>query len=52
MYRERGTQWYRVIHGATVVEDRAAIATVQRILGDQYAELELELELEPVDPAA
>lgn len=38
--------WYRIIHAKTVVADRAAIATVQHILGDAY------VELVPVDPAA
>jgi hypothetical protein len=47
VYQERpGKHWYRVIHGATVVHDKAPIASVQRILGDQFAELA------PVDPAA
>lgn len=39
VYRDRGSQWYRVIHANTVVHDKAAIATVQRILGDQFAKL-------------
>lgn len=34
------TQWYRVIHGTSTVVDKAALATVQRILGDQFAELQ------------
>lgn len=39
VYRSGRDQWFRVIHANTVVEPKAAIATVQRILGDQYAEL-------------
>ena len=40
VYQERpGTQWFRVLHANTVVHDQAAIATVQHILGDQYAQL-------------
>lgn len=38
-------RWYRVTHAATVVAERAAIGTVQRILGDAFQLLE------PVDNA-
>lgn len=34
--KERG---FRIIHSTTVVADKAAIGTVQRILGDAYATL-------------
>jgi bifunctional non-homologous end joining protein LigD len=40
VYRSGREHWYRVLHGTTVVHDRAAIGTVQRILGEQFAELE------------
>lgn len=40
VFRERGQQWYRVLHGTTVVDAKTVIGTVQRILGDQYAALE------------
>lgn len=33
-------RWYRVTHATTVLEERASLATVQRILGDTFAELE------------
>jgi hypothetical protein len=33
-------RWYRVIHAHTVVAERASLATVQRILGDQFATLQ------------
>lgn len=33
-------RWYRVTHAATVVADRAPLATVQRILGDAFSTLE------------
>lgn len=36
-------RWYRVTHAATVVAERAPLATVQRILGDAF------VALEPVD---
>jgi bifunctional non-homologous end joining protein LigD len=48
VYRSGREQWYRVLHANTVVNGRAAIGTVQRILGDQYADLEPA----PVEPAA
>jgi hypothetical protein len=35
--RER---WYRIWHATTLVQDRAALASVQRILGDAYGTLE------------
>ena len=34
------TRWYRIWHANTMVQDRAALGTVQRILGDAYATLE------------
>ena len=42
VYRERGArkQWFRVLHAATVVADKAPIGVVRDILGDQYAALE------------
>lgn len=33
-------RWYRVRHAETVVAERAAIATVRRILGDAFETLE------------
>lgn len=33
-------RWYRIIHGTTVVAERAGIGTVQDILGEDYASLE------------
>jgi len=33
-------RWYRVTHATTVVEERASLGTVQRILGDAMATLE------------
>lgn len=36
----RKQRWFRVWHASTLVQDRAALATVQRILGDAYATLE------------
>lgn len=48
VYRAGREQWYRVLHSATVVHEKAPIATVQRILGDAYADLEL---VEPGDAA-
>jgi len=41
-----GQRWYRVIHATTVVEEKASLGTVQRILGDAYGTLA------PVDAAA
>jgi hypothetical protein len=38
--RSGGERWYRVRHANTVVADKAAIATVQRILGDAFERLE------------
>ena len=35
----RSQRRYRVIHATTVVEERASLGTVQRILGDTYATL-------------
>jgi hypothetical protein len=35
----RNPQWYRVIHGTTIVHEKAPIGTVQHILGDAYADL-------------
>ena len=46
VYKAGRDQWYRIIHGATVVHEKAPIATVQRILGDQFAMLE-PAEIEP-----
>jgi hypothetical protein len=34
------TRWYRIWHATTMVQDRAALGTVLRILGDAYATLE------------
>lgn len=31
--------WYRVVHATTVLADRAALATVQHILGEAFADL-------------
>lgn len=42
----RNVRWYRIWHANTLVQDRAALATVRRALGDAYATLE------PVEPAA
>lgn len=42
----RDIRWYRVWHADTLVQDRASIATVQRILGDVFATLQ------PVEPSA
>jgi hypothetical protein len=33
-------RWYRVSHATTVVEERASLGTVQRILGEAMATLE------------
>jgi hypothetical protein len=33
-------QWYRVKHGATVLREHATIGEVERMLGDQFPELE------------
>ena len=33
-------RWYRVLHAQTVVAEKASLSTVQRILGDAFAELE------------
>lgn len=33
-------RWYRISHAHTVVNDRASIATVQRILGDAFNTLQ------------
>lgn len=33
-------RWYRVWHAETVVAEKAAIATVERILGDAFGTLE------------
>lgn len=38
--RGRDDLSYRIIHGTTVLHPRAAIATVQHVLGDAYATLE------------
>jgi hypothetical protein len=38
--------WYRIWHATTLVQDRAALATVERVLGEAYATLQ------PVDGAA
>lgn len=35
----RRERWFRIWHATTLVQDRAALATVQRILGDAYATL-------------
>lgn len=32
-------RWFRVLHAATVVEEKASLATVQRIVGDAYGTL-------------
>lgn len=48
VYRAGREQWYRVVHGATVVHEKAPIGSVQRILGDAYADLTL---AEPGDAA-
>lgn len=42
VYWPRGStkEWFRIVHGNTVVHDKTSIATVQRILGHQFAELE------------
>lgn len=37
--RDGREHWYRVRHAETVVAERAAIATVQRMLGDAFADL-------------
>lgn len=37
--RDRQNLWYRVLHANTVVADMAAIATVERILGDAFGTL-------------
>lgn len=42
----RDVRWYRIWHAGTLVQDRASIATVQRILGDAFGTLE------PVEPSA
>jgi bifunctional non-homologous end joining protein LigD len=44
----RREHWFRVRHANTIVADRAALATVKRILGDAYATLEA-VEAEAVD---
>jgi hypothetical protein len=36
----RNERWFRVWHANTIVQERAALATVQRILEDAYATLE------------
>jgi bifunctional non-homologous end joining protein LigD len=36
----RRERWFRIWHATTLVQDRAALATVERILGDAYATLE------------
>lgn len=36
----RADRWFRITHAATVVADRAPLATVQRILGDAYETLQ------------
>lgn len=36
----RRERWYRIWHANTLVQDRAALATVQRVLGDAYATLQ------------
>ena len=33
-------RWYRISHATTVVEERASLGTVQRILGNAMATLE------------
>jgi hypothetical protein len=42
VYRQSGsrTQWFRLLHGTTLVQDHAVIATLQRVLGDAYADLQ------------
>lgn len=42
----RKQRWFRVWHASTLVQDRAALATVQRILGDAF------VTLQPVEPSA
>jgi hypothetical protein len=37
--QDRGQQWFRVWHAQTLVHDKAAIATVERILGDAFGAL-------------
>lgn len=32
-------RWFRIIHATTVVEERASLGTVQRVLGDAYGTL-------------
>jgi hypothetical protein len=34
------SRWYRVSHATTVLEERASLGTVQRILGNAMATLE------------
>ena len=36
----RREHWFRIRHANTIVADRAALATVKRILGEAYATLE------------
>ncbi len=38
--QQRSEQWFRVWHAQTLVQEKAAIATVQRILGDAYGTLQ------------
>ncbi len=38
--QERGQQWFRVWHAQTCVQEKASIATVQRILGDAFGALQ------------
>lgn len=36
----RSDHWYRISHGATLVQERASLAGVQRILGDAFETLQ------------
>lgn len=38
--QDRGQQWFRVWHAQTLVQEKASIATVQRILGDVFGALQ------------
>jgi hypothetical protein len=37
--RHGTSRWYRITHATTVVAERASLATVQRVLGDDFAKL-------------
>ena len=40
VFQQGRQQWYRILHANTVVQEKAALGTVQRILGDAYDTLE------------